>query len=98
MDSSNFGIYLNYLKKPEVNSRLSLDLREMSLRNLRNYGSRDSSFGIVTGCELEGRDWILSRAREFSLLHGIHIRSGAHTSSYPMGTESSFPGDRAVGV
>jgi hypothetical protein len=81
-----------------VKSVRGVRFSRLSLRSLRNYGSRDSPVGIVTGCELEGRDWIPSGSKWFSPLHSIHTRSGAHASSYPMGTEGSFPGDKAVGV
>jgi hypothetical protein len=52
----------------------------------------DSSFGIETGCELDGRVWFPAGARDFSLLHSDHNASGAHPVSYPVGTRRFFPG------
>jgi hypothetical protein len=33
--------------------------------------------------------WV--RLQDFSILHGIQTGSGAHPTSYPMGTRGSFP-------
>jgi hypothetical protein len=38
------------------------------------------------------------RARIFSLLLRVQPGSGAHPASYPMGTESSFPGVKGAEV
>jgi hypothetical protein len=62
---------------------------------------RDSSVGIALGYRLDDRD---SRVRfpvgaeNFSLHHRVQNGSGAHPASYPMGTRSSFPGDKAAGA
>jgi hypothetical protein len=34
----------------------------------------------------------------FSLHYRVQTGSGAHLTSYPMGTRDSFPGDKAAGV
>jgi len=34
----------------------------------------------------------------FSLRHRVQTEIGVHSASYPMGTQSSFPGDKAAGV
>jgi hypothetical protein len=34
----------------------------------------------------------------FSLLHQVQTGSGVHSASYPMGTEGSYPGDKAAGA
>jgi len=34
----------------------------------------------------------------FSLRHGVQIRSGVHLASYPVGTGSSYRGGKAVGA
>jgi hypothetical protein len=39
---------------------------------------------------------IPAEARDFSLLHSIHTGIESHTASYPMGTVSCYPGDKAV--
>jgi hypothetical protein len=63
--------------------------------------SRDSSVGIALGYGLDDRD---SRARfpagagNFSLDHRVQNGSGAHPTSYPMGTRGSFPGCKAGGA
>jgi hypothetical protein len=36
--------------------------------------------------------------QEFSLLHIVQTRSGAHPASCPMGTGGSFPGCKAAGA
>jgi hypothetical protein len=62
---------------------------------LLSCASRGSSAGIAT-------DWaagvrFLGGAR-FSLLHGVHTASGAHTASYPMGNGGHSPGGEAAGA
>jgi hypothetical protein len=63
--------------------------------------SRDSSVGIALGYGLYGRG---SRVRfpagagNFSLHHHVQNGSGAHPSSYAMGTRGSLPGGKAAGV
>jgi hypothetical protein len=55
---------------------------------------------ICSGYGLDDR-WIGVRvpvASSFSLLHVVQIGSGAHPTSYPMGTGGSFPGSKAAGV
>jgi hypothetical protein len=41
---------------------------------------------------------VLAGAGYFSLHYRVQNGSGAHPSSYPMGTRGSFPGDKAAGV
>jgi hypothetical protein len=59
-----------------------------------------SSVGIGLGYELDDR---CSRVRfpagagNFSLHHRVQNSSGAHPSSYPMGTRGSFAGGKAAG-
>jgi hypothetical protein len=60
-------------------------------------GSRDSSVGIATGWTTEGSEFESWWVQDFSPLHVVQISSGAHPTSYPMGTTSSFPGGKAVG-
>jgi hypothetical protein len=65
------------------------------------HKNRDSSVGIALGYGLDDRG---SRVRfpardgNFSLHHGVQNCSGAHPASYPLGTSSSFPGDKAAGA
>jgi hypothetical protein len=40
----------------------------------------------------EKRNKVPTGERDFSLLHSVQIGSGAHITSYPMGTVGSFPG------
>jgi hypothetical protein len=37
-------------------------------------------------------------AGDFSLRHRVQNGSGAHPTSYPMGTRGSFPGGKSAGV
>jgi hypothetical protein len=61
----------------------------------RSHKSRDSSVGIALGYGLDDRG---SRVRfpagagNFSLHYRVQDGSGAHTTSYPVGTRGSFPG------
>jgi hypothetical protein len=63
--------------------------------------SRDSSVGIALGYELDDRG---SRVRftmgagNFSLHHRVQNGSGAHPTSYPMGTRVSFREGKAAGA
>jgi hypothetical protein len=56
-------------------------------------GSRDNSGWMIEGSNL-GRDW------EFSLHHLVQTGSGAHPTSYPVGSRvsGSFPGSKAAGA
>jgi hypothetical protein len=73
----------------------------VSYTHVTRLKSRDSSVDIALGYELD--DWA-SRVRfpagdgNFSLHHRVHNGSGAHPSSYPMGTRVSSPGGKAAGV
>jgi hypothetical protein len=65
------------------------------------HKSRDSSVGMALGYGVDDRG---SRVRfpagsgNFSLLHRVQNGSGAHPTSYPMGTRGSFPGGKAAGA
>jgi hypothetical protein len=61
-------------------------------------GSQDSSVGMATDCSQDGRDSILSRTKEFSVLHSLQTGTGAHPVSYPMSTGTYFPGGNAAGT
>jgi hypothetical protein len=54
--------------------------------NYVNY----SSVGIATGWTALVRFPV--GAKDFSLLHSVQTGSGAHLTSYPMGTRGPFPG------
>jgi hypothetical protein len=61
----------------------------------------DSSAGIVLGYRMD--DWVsgvqfLAGAGNFSLHHRVQNGSGAHPTSYPMGTRGSFCGGNAAGA
>jgi hypothetical protein len=63
--------------------------------------SRYSSVDIATGYGLD--DQMIgvrfpTEAGNFSLHNRVHNDSAAHPASYPMGTESSFPGSKAAGA
>jgi hypothetical protein len=63
--------------------------------------SRDGSVGIALGYGLDDRGSrvrFLEGAGNFSLHRRVQNGSGAHPSSYPMGTRGSFPGGKAAGV
>jgi hypothetical protein len=59
--------------------------------------SRDSSVGIALGYGLDDRGLIPGEAENFSLHHRVQNGSGAHPTSYPMGTRGSFSGGKAAG-
>jgi hypothetical protein len=57
--------------------------------------SHDSSVGIALGYRLDDQDsrvWFPAGAGNFSLHHHIQNSSGAHPTSYPMGTRGSSLG------
>jgi hypothetical protein len=63
------------------------------------HKSLDGSVGIATGFRLDDRrsevgSW---QSQEFSLCHVVQTGSGAHPTSYSMGTAGSFPGGRVAG-
>jgi hypothetical protein len=55
------------------------------------YLTRSGSWNSLIGLATEGSEF------EF-LLHIIQTGSGAHPTSYPVGTGNSFPGDKAAGA
>jgi hypothetical protein len=44
------------------------------------------------------RVWFPAGAGNFSLHHRVQNGSGAHPTSYPMGTKGSFPGGKVAGA
>jgi hypothetical protein len=50
------------------------------------------------GWTTEGSEFESRQGQEFSLLHVVQAGSGAHPTSYPMGTRGSFPGGKAAGA
>jgi hypothetical protein len=62
--------------------------------------SRGSVVGIATGYGLDDRGvGVRVPVRpEFSLLHVVQTGSGAHPTSYPIGTGGSFPGGKVAGT
>jgi hypothetical protein len=58
--------------------------------------SQDSSVGIATGYEL-GSEFESRLGKEF-FLHVVQTGSGAHPSSYSIGTGGFFLGDKAAGA
>jgi hypothetical protein len=44
----------------------------------------------------EGSEFESLRGQQFSLIHVVQTGSGAHPTSYPMGTVGSFPGGKAA--
>jgi hypothetical protein len=60
--------------------------------------SRDSSVGIALDYGLDDQGSIPAWAGNFSLHHHVQNGSGAHPSSYPMGTMGSFPGGKVAGA
>jgi hypothetical protein len=60
-----------------------------------------SSVGMALGYGLDNRSSRVrfpARAVNFSLHHRVQIGSGAHSSSYPMGTRGSFLWGKAAGT
>jgi hypothetical protein len=53
-----------------------------------------SSVGVTTGWTAGIR---IPAAIRFSLLHSVQASSGVHPTSYPMGTEDSFPWGKVAG-
>jgi hypothetical protein len=61
--------------------------------------SRDSSVGIGLGYGLDDRrSRVRFPAGAGNFYHGVQNGSGAHPTSYPMGTRGSFPGGKAAGA
>jgi hypothetical protein len=58
---------------------------------LVSYMSWDRSVGIATRYGLDGQCSISSSARDFSVLPSVQTGSGAHPTSYSVGTEGLFP-------
>jgi hypothetical protein len=59
--------------------------------NMSKIIAQGSSLGIATGFGLDGKIQFLAGARDFSLLHSTQTGSGAHPTSFSMGTGVSFP-------
>jgi hypothetical protein len=62
--------------------------------------SSGGSVGIALGYGLDDRGFRVrfpAGAGNFSLYHRVQNGSGAHPTSYPMGTRDSFPGAKAAG-
>jgi hypothetical protein len=59
--------------------------------------SHDSSVGIALD-DWDSRVQFLEGAGNFSLYHHVQNSSGAHPTSYPVGTRGSFPGGKVAGV
>jgi hypothetical protein len=55
-------------------------------------GSRDSSVSIMSGCGLD--NWVRQRQENFFSILCVQTSSGAHSVSYPMGTEGPFLGGK----
>jgi hypothetical protein len=47
---------------------------------------------LATGLMVEGSEFESRKGQEFSLLHVVPTGSGFHSTSYPMGTGTLFPG------
>jgi hypothetical protein len=62
--------------------------------------SRDSVVGIAAGCELDdlGVGVRVPVGSRIFLLYGVQTGSGAHPTSYRMGTWGSFAGGKATGA
>jgi hypothetical protein len=77
-----------------------LEVQRFIRSPLRKMASQNSALGIPTAYGLDDRGF---RVRvpvrsEFSLPRIVQSSSGAHSASYPMGTEGSFPGGKATGA
>jgi hypothetical protein len=55
------------------------------------------SVDIATGYRLDGRGLISGKGKKYFLLQNVQTGSGDHPVSYPMRTEESFSGVKAVG-
>jgi hypothetical protein len=85
--SSNFGTFLR--------------TGEISHFYLLLFKFKSSSVGVALGRGLDDRGSrvrFLAGAGNFSLHHRVQNGSGAHPSSYSMGTRGSFPGGKAAGA
>jgi hypothetical protein len=58
--------------------------------------SMDSSVGIATGHELDGRGSISSKGKIYSVLHSVQIGSEVHPASYTIGRGGSVFGDKVA--
>jgi hypothetical protein len=98
-DTSNRVFWNGWLFEIKNHRLLSSDIED-HFASYHDKLSRDSVVGIATGYGLD--DWgveVESRKdQEFSRLQSVHTGSGAHPTSYPMGTGGSFPGGKAAGA
>jgi hypothetical protein len=65
------------------------------------FKGRDSSVGIALSYGLDDRGSRIrfpAEAVNFSLHHRVQNGSGAHPTSYPMGTRGCFPRGKAAGA
>jgi hypothetical protein len=58
--------------------------------------SRDSSVDIALGYDLEDRDSIPDRRRDFCLFYSLQTGSGAHPVFCPVGAGNFFSRDKAA--
>jgi hypothetical protein len=90
--------YTNHATGGHASTIFVKTFNESSVRMVK---SRDSSVGIAPVYRLDDRG---SRVRfpegagNICLHHRDQNGSGAHPTSYPMGTRDSFPGGRAAGA
>jgi hypothetical protein len=68
---------------------------EEALQNYNLIKIQDSSVGIATGYEVDGRSSILGRGKRF---FSTPQRPGAHPSSFPMGNVGFFPEGKEAGT
>jgi hypothetical protein len=73
----------------------------MELGNVPHRYNNEYAVGIATAYGLDDRGVgvrVPVGVKNFSLVYIVQTGSGAHPTSYPMGTGGSFPGGKAAGV
>ena len=73
-------------------------MNSCSLHQHQYNDSQDSSVTIVTRLMPGTLGWILTEAKDFSLIQNVWTGSGAHPYSFAVGSVGSFPGGKVAGA
>jgi hypothetical protein len=79
-----------------INLRCPLNIK--TYNSSIRVGTAQSVEELATGWTTEGTDFKSRSGQKFSLLHVVRTGSAVHPTSYPNGTETSFPGGKATGT
>jgi hypothetical protein len=99
-DSIKGGKFLDQLNRTNRFSGMSL-LHGVNLVRISfpwGAGLAQSVWRLATGWTAEGSELESQKGQDFSPLHVVQTRSGAHPASCPVGTGGSFSGGKAAGA